>query len=225
MSQEQLAIWLDQPSGVPEAKYNLTFAWGQDGSPDQGRLHDAFEIVCERHALLTARYVAGSPELQAGAPVAATLEHQTGGDAEVLALLEEIGAASFGVDGLVRTNLIRGEQGWFWALTMHHIVSDAMTMQIVADEVERVYQGVTLPVSPPAYVEFVDQQQARLLSPEAEAQRGYWRRLPRIERVKLGAGVGRRVVRRRDFKVRPSGACGAWRVTPRRPCSAGSARP
>ena len=84
---------------------------------------------------------------------------------------------------LLRVTVIRvGSEDWRLVLSMHHIVSDGWSMQLLIEEFVQLYRGeltgqpAELPVLPFQYADYAAWQRGWLAGGEGERQLAYWRR-------------------------------------------------
>ncbi|WP_103503891.1 non-ribosomal peptide synthetase [Streptomyces sp. SM14] len=166
-------LFAEQTHGSP-GTHNVALALGLDGPLDRAALHAALETLGRRHDALrvsireedgaTAQFVADAVE--AGLTVV-DLGHI---DAESLprTLHAHYGRAqdepfALSTGPLWRTTLLRlGEERHVLLLAAHHTVADGASLDVLADEFERLYDayatGKPDPLAPPAlgYADFIE---------------------------------------------------------------------
>lgn len=76
---------------------------------------------------------------------------------------------------LLRWGLATNREGHHeLTLSVHHIVADGVSLNIILKDLSAVYNGITLTAPPLSYREFVQREQKFLESPEAAQQREWW---------------------------------------------------
>ncbi|MBK3573022.1 amino acid adenylation domain-containing protein [Streptomyces sp. MBT65] len=189
----QRRLWfLSQLPGA-NAAYNETIAFSLTGPLDIDLLSRAFDEVTDRHESLRTRLVAVAGEVHQhidppGAGFALTFEDLTAADdsaARVAArqLDEEQRPFDLEAGPLGRGRLLAvGPERHALLLTFHHSVYDGVSMNVMMDELSRIYEafaaGAPNPL-PPLAVQFADHAQTRqqaVLDGALAAQEEYWQR-------------------------------------------------
>ncbi|MDO5057609.1 MAG: amino acid adenylation domain-containing protein [Lautropia sp.] len=157
------------------------------------RLRAAIRTLHERHDLLRARFDLQARQLTLldGAPCP-TLEHRrAGGEEEALQLLSTFHARPYDVAQgplwrviMVDTQVDGADRHWL-AVSMHHAISDGVTMSRLLRELDSLLQGQALPAidTEAHYADYVDWQAHWLASADSAAARRYWsggRRIPAL---------------------------------------------
>ncbi|MEG0859820.1 MAG: non-ribosomal peptide synthetase [Pseudomonas sp.] len=184
----QNRLWLLWQLEPHSGAYNIPGALRLRGELDQAALQSSFQALVERHASL--RTVFSEVEGQALQRVLPVLEFNlqhldlSGVDSvEVLARRDAEAQQPFDLQAgpLLRVTLVRldSEEHQLW-VTLHHIITDGWSMNILIDEFSRLYaahcQG--LPVELPAlaldYADYGSWQRQWLADGEAARQLSYW---------------------------------------------------
>ncbi len=122
-------------------------------------------------------------------------------EAEMLAANEAETPFDLATWPLIRTRLLRlDEADWIWLLTLHHIVCDYWSLDLLLGELSSLYSaselGVTadLPLLPIQYADFAEWERGWLQGPVAAAHISYWRnQLAELPTVRLPADRSRPV--------------------------------
>ncbi|MBF8743711.1 non-ribosomal peptide synthetase, partial [Pseudomonas guariconensis] len=183
-------LWRLDPQG---AAYNLPSAVRLCGTLDRGALEQAFADLVERHATLRTLFVdAGEgPVGLAEAHEPLTIGYTDLGDlapelreARVQALAHEQVFAPFDLarGPLLRVSLLRlADQEHVLLLTLHHIVSDGWSMNVLIDEFRRCYaaraegSAPQLPSLPIQYADYALWQRSWLEAGEQARQVAWWK--------------------------------------------------
>ncbi|QKP81471.1 non-ribosomal peptide synthase/polyketide synthase [Pseudomonas aeruginosa] len=193
LSYAQQRMWflwhLEPQSGA----YNLPSAVRLNGPLDRQALERAFASLVQRHETLRTVFPRGADDSLAQAPLQRPLEvafEDCSGlpEAEQEARLREEAQREslqpFGLcEGpLLRVRLIRlGEERHVLLLTLHHIVSDGWSMNVLIEEFSRFYSAYAtgaepgLPALPIQYADYALWQRSWLEAGEQERQLEYWR--------------------------------------------------
>lgn len=189
LSHGQQALWFLYRSAPESAAYNTAFA-ARIASPfDCSAAQQAFQALSDRHPLLRTTF-----SVQDGEPVQRAHDRQ-----EVF--FEKIDASAWSDDELQRQvsesykrpfDLERGpvfrvavftrsDTDHVLLLAFHHIVCDAWSIWMVANEFRELYAGLELgrmpglPLLTHGYQDYARWQSALLAGPEGERQWQYWR--------------------------------------------------
>jgi amino acid adenylation domain-containing protein len=193
LSFAQQRLWFLNQLDPQSTAYNISGAVRLRGDLDVDALQRSFAEVLARHESLRTVFkeLDGEPVQRILAPAAAPLEVVDLRDLHEhlreSALHEWMGRAAHCVFDLERGPLLRAwllrlaERDQVLLLTMHHIVTDGWSMQVLAREVGTLYAGfasgtpVTLPPLPVQYADFAHWQRQWLQGEALAAQLGYWR--------------------------------------------------
>ena len=191
LSFAQQRLWfLSQMEGASEA-YNVARGLRISGPLDSVALHRALDALIARHEALRTSFVAvdGLPVLHIASPGIEfalrrhDLRGQADADGELQRLVETEAIASFDLEAgpLMRGRLIRvGQDEHLLLLTMHHIVSDAWSKEVLARDLAALYrasvlgQDQQLPALQIQYADFAAWQRRWLRDGVLQAQTGYW---------------------------------------------------
>ena len=193
----QQQLWLLDQLDPGTAAYNMPVAVRLKGQVDVPVLNAALTTVVERHETLRSRFVQvdGEPRVVIEpAPhwqikVVSLADHGSEVREKLIkemALHESDRGFDLATGPLLRTTLIKcfhdGEpEQWVFLATMHHIVSDGWSMELLIKEVGAVYAALKSNSSPmlPAlkyqYVDFAAWQRQWLQGNELNKQIDYWR--------------------------------------------------
>ncbi|WCY87275.1 non-ribosomal peptide synthase/polyketide synthase [Pseudomonas aeruginosa] len=193
LSYAQQRMWflwhLEPQSGA----YNLPSAVRLNGPLDRQALERAFASLVQRHETLRTVFPRGADDSLAQAPLQRLLEvafEDCSGlpEAEQEARLREeaqresLQPFDLCEGPLLRVRLIRlGEERHVLLLTLHHIVSDGWSMNVLIEEFSRFYSAYAtgaepgLPALPIQYADYALWQRSWLEAGEQERQLEYWR--------------------------------------------------
>src|SRR6185369_4313184 len=194
LSFAQQRLWFIDQLEPGTATYNIPLGIRLSGSLDVGALERAIGEVVRRHETLRTRFVEEEgtarqvmPEVEAvvlpvidlsGWPVA---EQET--EVQRLAVRESTQAFDLAQGPLWRVQLLRlGEAEHVLLCTMHHIVSDGWSMEILVREVSALYEAFAagrepaLAELPIQYADYAVWQREWLQGEVLEEQLGYWRK-------------------------------------------------
>jgi surfactin family lipopeptide synthetase A len=158
--------------------YNLPFILLIDGEPDLVQLQNAFQSLIARHEILRTCFV-----LEGDEPVQVVLD-------EVELRLRQVFLAADDLDqyvrsfvrafDLTRAPLLRVELAavddgrQVLLLDIHHIVADAMSLQVIARELSALLAGEQLAAPALQYRDYAVWQQRQLTGVRLAEQRQYW---------------------------------------------------
>ncbi|MFJ4258068.1 amino acid adenylation domain-containing protein, partial [Pseudomonas monteilii] len=193
LSYAQQRMWflwqLDRHSGA----YNLPMAVRLNGELSVTALEQAFVAMLQRHETLRTTFAQGVDEQLRQVPGQAMLrvEHidlcDVAGQAQeqrMCQLAEEEALRPFDLETgpLLRVTLLKlGAQAHVLLLTLHHIVADGWSMNVLIDEFLQCYDAFeqgrqpALSALPIQYVDYALWQRKWLEAGEQERQLGYWR--------------------------------------------------
>lgn len=194
-SYAQQRMWFLWQLDPHSAAYNLPGAVGLDGPLDRTALGQALQALAQRHETLrTTLRLEGEQGLRqvvAEHPLTVEFEDLAGLDASagehaVQARAQEQAQQPFDLEQgpLWRVRLLRlGAERHVLLLTLHHIVSDGWSMNVLIDEFIRCYdafsQGQPMPLEalPIQYSDYALWQRAWLEAGEQERQLAYWQQV------------------------------------------------
>jgi len=183
-------LWQLDPQG---AAYNLPMAVRLHGPLDLAALQQAFDALVARHETLRTRFVADGDDVrQQVDAVAAPLQlrqdalaslDETARQAAIERIAEAEALAPFDLASgpLLRVRLLQlAAQEHVLLLTLHHIVADGWSMNVLIDEFLHLYEAAvagteaTLDALPIQYRDFALWQRSWLAAGEQERQLAYW---------------------------------------------------
>jgi len=187
--QRMWVLWQLDPKG---GAYNLPGAVRLKGALDEAALEQAFASLLERHQALACVFRQQDDErlAQVYRPAAPQVLRADlsglpagEGEAQVRAEVEAESLRPFDLEHgpLLRIRLLKlAEQEHVLLLTLHHIVSDGWSMNVLIDEFSHCYdafaagQQPQLPALPIQYVDYALWQRRWLEAGELERQLAYW---------------------------------------------------
>ncbi|KAB0596434.1 non-ribosomal peptide synthetase [Cupriavidus gilardii] len=183
-------LWKLDPAG---SAYHLAGMLRLRGQVDDGALQRTFDALVERHeSLRTTFHQDGEQAVQrihppASPPIAVSDLRDidpTQRDAAVQSLVDAEAQGPFDLEQgpLLRVRLLRlADDDHILLVTMHHIVSDGWSMNVVIDEFARLYAGFVsgqppqLAPLPIQYADYAAWQKQWLEAGELERQLRYWK--------------------------------------------------
>ncbi len=193
LSFAQQRLWFIDRLQPGSPAYNIPFALRLKGALDVGALERSLAEIVRRHETLRTRFATVDEEpvqvVDPAGPVAIPLHDlgdlpETAREAEVrrLAVEEALRPFDLAAGPLLRAVLVRaGADDHTLLFTLHHVVADGWSMQVLAREVSGLYAAFTegrdpaLPALPVQYADFAVWQRGRLSGDVLEAQLAYWR--------------------------------------------------
>ncbi|MEW5931800.1 MAG: condensation domain-containing protein, partial [Gemmatimonadota bacterium] len=191
LSFAQQRLWLMDRIEPGSPAYNMHFALRLRGALDADALRAALDALVERHETLRTTFEerAGVPVQVVHPPAPAALRvvdlhdaPDAEAEAERLAAEEALLPFDLETGPLLRCALLRlGEDDHVLCLTLHHVVSDGWSMQVLVREVGALYAAFGrgeepgLPELPVQYADFAVWQRAWLGGEALEERIGYWR--------------------------------------------------
>jgi len=194
LSFAQERLWFFDQLNPGSPVYNLFTGARAKGALNPATLQQCFGDVVRRHETLRATFatVEGQPVQvvkRAASPVLAYVDlsglsaEEFEVQAQRLAIQEARRPFDLARGPLLRVTLLgRNSREHILLLTMHHIISDAWSMGLLADEVARLYQAFStgvpspLPDLPIQYSDFAAWQRSWLQGEVLESQLDYWQR-------------------------------------------------
>ena len=189
----QERLWFLQQLYPDNAAYNIPAAFRLRGPLAADALREALSEIVRRHPILRTRFPSrGGRPVQDIAPAVdvelavTSLETlpEAEREAKALALARELGRRPFdlAVDAPFRSALVRlSEDEHVLVLAMPHIVADAWSIDILAREIDTLYDalrrgvGPALPELPVSYADFARWQRQWLQGRVLEKQLSYWK--------------------------------------------------
>ncbi|HEX8171688.1 MAG TPA: amino acid adenylation domain-containing protein [Thermoanaerobaculia bacterium] len=186
LSHAQRRLWVLDQLGLQPLAYSLPAAFVLDGALDVEALRRAFTALVNRHESLRTTIVEidGEPRQRVHDAADFRLEvidlsDSSDAEAEARELAREQAARPFdlGRGPLLRATLVRldGRRHVLLA-NLHHIVSDAWSITVIARELSQLYRGETPAPLRLQYRDFAAWQNAQVESESGLAARDYWHR-------------------------------------------------
>lgn len=191
-SHTQKRIWLASRTREGSAVYNIATSVWLEGRLDPSALKAALQMLVERHESLRTVFVMAKGELRQQvrpveqAAISITeidLSHDPAGEAEAVARARRLSAAPLDLahGPLFAALLIQtAEARHLLALNLHHMVGDAWSLEVIFDELLKLYAAKVEdrpPLLAPLTIQYRDYaawHNRRLVSPEAKKERDYW---------------------------------------------------
>ena len=192
LSHGQKRLWIQEQLQPGLVAYSRPIAFEWKGELNQVALEHAFEEVVARHESLRTVFVVveGEPrqrilsvEEAAFVPHYQDLRSQADPEQVAIKLADEQASAAFDLSQgpLLRVKLLQtDEQTYCLLLTIHHIISDEWSMQVLVREVLSLYgayhEGLPSPLSalPIQYKDYAAWQQGQLSGAALLAHQQYW---------------------------------------------------
>ncbi|WP_354359826.1 amino acid adenylation domain-containing protein, partial [Variovorax boronicumulans] len=193
LSYAQQRLWfLEQLSG-PSPTYLVSDAWRLRGRLDRAVLESALQALTTRHESLRSTFVEvdGTPQLRlldAAHRVPLAYEDLSDRHDGPSALRERLAAEAMTPFDLARGPLLRarllrlGENEHVLALTLHHIVYDGWSANVLAQDLQALYAACltgradSLPQLPLQYPDYAAWQRRWLSGERLQEQAAYWQR-------------------------------------------------
>ena len=173
----QARLWLVEQVGAGQGTYHVPRVWRLRGPLDRDRLEASIRQLVERHDVLRARFVLrdGEPWMDVVDDVPFELATDPGGWDE---LHEEI-RRPFDLEAgpPFRARMIRLDvDDHLLVLTLHHLVCDGPSMDLIERELGAGWAGRRLPDLPVTFADHARWQRDALDGPHAEELVAFWRR-------------------------------------------------
>ncbi|QRO01822.1 amino acid adenylation domain-containing protein [Archangium violaceum] len=176
-AQRQLFIAQEQ-GGAGDTRYHMTGALALSGPLDVARLESALRTLVQRHEAFRTSFafVEGEVVQRVAPSVPFSLERPAaGGELPELAR-RFVRPFDLGSAPLFRAGLVEREGAPALLLVdLHHIISDASSVERVLAELVALYEGKELPAPGPRPRDFASWQLSRLETPELVAHGEYWK--------------------------------------------------
>ncbi|HEV2733203.1 MAG TPA: amino acid adenylation domain-containing protein, partial [Longimicrobiaceae bacterium] len=193
LSFAQQRLWLVDRLEPGSAAYNMPFALRLRGVPDVAALRRALDALVARHETLRTVFAeqGGAPVQVIHPPAPVDLEEldlrelpeaEREAEAQRLAAAEAMLPFDLARGPLLRSTLLRlGEDDRVLCFTLHHVVSDAWSMQVLVREVSALYaaahrgEAAPLPELPVQYADYAVWQRSWFSGAVLDEQIGYWK--------------------------------------------------
>ncbi|MEX3526072.1 MAG: amino acid adenylation domain-containing protein [Burkholderia sp.] len=188
VSYAQRRQWVLAQLSPDNRAYHVLGGLWLTGEVDAAALREAFAAIVARHAVLRTRFVANQAgEVEAFIDEAISLDWcaETVADNALEAAARSLADEPFDLAAgpLLRAALYRGEGAGrhLLAVSMHHIVSDGWSVQVLLEELVTRYRARVLGETQPAaelpiqYADYAAWQRDWLAAGERERQLGYWK--------------------------------------------------
>jgi len=170
LSFAQQRLWFLESLQPGTPLYNLPQIWHLKGPLSVPKLEEALGALVRRHESLRTVFTAEGQVVQPAVPGPLPLPWIEDLDAEIRRPFD------LQQGPLFRAALVRlGEEEHRLLLSMHHIVSDGASMDVLARELSLLYRGEALPPLPVQYADFAVWQRSWLEGEVLERHLGWWR--------------------------------------------------
>lgn len=192
LSFAQQRLWfLDQLEGAANPTYIIPAAYRLSGMVQAGALEQALNAIVQRHETLRTAFpaVAGKPSQLIHDRLPLSLNRvDLSRDNRQASLQQCLAAEAMHAFDLARGSLFRatlytlGEREHVLLLTLHHIIADAWSLEVMLRELDRFYtafvQGVPagMPELSVQYADFALWQREWLQGERLDAQTAYWKK-------------------------------------------------
>ncbi|MBN2862730.1 MAG: amino acid adenylation domain-containing protein [Bacteroidales bacterium] len=178
LSSAQLRLFLLDKMLGPNIIYNIPAVYSVDSGLDRERLHEAFQKLVERHETLRTSIVMKDDKAfqKIHNHVHLPMEYFKCTNEEASAVISKfVRPFDLSEAPLIRVGYIEtGESTGIFLFDMHHIISDGVSMGILAKEVFQYYNGIKLAPLGIQYKDFSQWQNGLLESGQMQKQEDYW---------------------------------------------------
>ncbi|HUJ60961.1 MAG TPA: amino acid adenylation domain-containing protein, partial [Kofleriaceae bacterium] len=165
----QLSTW--------STAYNIPFAWELAPGVDPDRLARALEQLVARHAALRAAFTIedGVPQQRFDDTARLAVQRLEVEDANLRGALEHlVQPFELARPPLVRAAILRSETRQVLALDVHHIVADGLSVRLLLDDLEQLYDGKALPPPSPTFADYASWEASEAGRAAKQAERAWW---------------------------------------------------
>ncbi|WP_338552864.1 amino acid adenylation domain-containing protein [Paenibacillus sp. KS-LC4] len=178
VSSAQKRLYILQQLDGAEQSYNMPGIMKLDGILDRERLEEAFRLLIARHETLRTGFVLvdGEPVQRIYPQAELILEHRKVSDEEAQEAMRHFARAfDLGQPPLLRAGLLElSKESQLLLLDMHHIISDGVSVDILVEELVRLYGGEELPELRIQYKDYAVWQQSEAQRERLNKQGAYW---------------------------------------------------
>ena len=180
-SSAQKRLYILNQLAPSDVQYNVPWALEVIGSFDRERWERAFHALISRHESLRTSFTLVDDEIVQKVHPAVPFAFQSSrSDGTSLAqqIKSFVRPFDLAATPLLRATVVeRGPANHALIVDMHHIVADGISVEIMLDELCRLYRGETLPPPSIQYKDYAAWQLARSKSKTVQAQGTYWAKL------------------------------------------------
>ncbi|MBG9732731.1 condensation domain-containing protein, partial [Paenibacillus alvei] len=178
LSSAQKRLYVLQQLEGAELSYNMPAALRLTGTLDRQRLEAALQALIARHESLRTAFAAvdGEPMQRIVEAPGFTVAYEEARGAEAQAFIRRfLRPFDLGVAPLLRTTLVRlDEADHLLLFDMHHIISDGTSMNILVQELTKLYAGEELEPLRLQYKDYALWQQGYRQSAAYRKMESYW---------------------------------------------------
>ncbi|WP_054740681.1 non-ribosomal peptide synthetase [Cellulosilyticum ruminicola] len=178
LSSAQKRIYVVNSLMPDSTAYNVPFTGIIEGKLEKEMLEQAFNKLIQRHEALRTSFmlVDGQPMQQIAEKVDFSLAYEEASDEELDIIIEHmIEPFDLSCAPLIRSKLVKlGEEKYAIIIDLHHIITDATSMNILIGELLELYKGESLEPLEIQYKDFATWQNKLLQSEAIKKQEAYW---------------------------------------------------
>ncbi|WP_036694188.1 condensation domain-containing protein, partial [Paenibacillus tyrfis] len=178
VSSAQKRLYILSQLGDGGISYNMPGIMTVEGSLDRERLEEAFRKLIQRHETLRTSFdvVNGEPQQKVHPEVAFEVEYNQASQEEAEEHIRRfIRPFDLAQAPLLRVGLIQlKENEHILLFDMHHIVSDGVSIGILVEEFNRLYEGKDLSPLRIQYKDYASWQQSQVHNQQMIKQEAYW---------------------------------------------------
>ncbi|MFJ7185387.1 amino acid adenylation domain-containing protein, partial [Lysinibacillus xylanilyticus] len=179
LSRAQNRLFIMNQVNSEDTSYNMPLVYTVEGKLDVKQLEDAFEKLVNRHEILRTSFsiINGQPVQIVNNKVKSKVKiiNQNDNESLINILTQEIEPFNLSESSLIKMTFINSAQGISaLMLDMHHIISDGISMEIIIDELIKLYFNKPLPPVEVQYKDYCIWQQEILQSEEMKKMEVYW---------------------------------------------------
>ena len=172
----QLRIYAVHQLSSWSTAYNIPFAWELAPELDLDRLARALAALVPRHHALRARFVERAGEvIQDFTDCTLEVARIEVEDASLRATLERFTRPfDLAVAPLVRAAIITTPARRVLALDVHHIVADGLSVRLLLEDLEALYQGSAEPLTGPTFADYAHWEAGEGGAAQRALERTWW---------------------------------------------------
>ena len=178
VSSAQKRIWLLQNFNLKSTGYNISNVLIVEGDINKQSMETALEALIARHEVLRASFatIGGEIVQRVAANVQLAINYAESPEADLEVVIKDfIQPFDLSKAPLLRVGLIKvGATRHYLLFDTHHIISDGISMSLLAKEFMAFYNGEELPKLRLGYKDFSEWQNAFLKSEAIKRQEQYW---------------------------------------------------
>ncbi|WP_027338802.1 non-ribosomal peptide synthetase [Halonatronum saccharophilum] len=179
LSSAQERIMLETEFDQSSTSYNEPFGILIEGKVDINKLELIFKKLIKRHESLRTGFevINGEFVQKIYQEVPFEIKYMEKAESEIDNILEELGKVfDLSNPPLLRVNLVKvGEDKYYLLIVLHHIIMDGASLDIMVEEMKKLYEGDELLALNKTYKDYAVWQREQLSNAEViEKQKKYW---------------------------------------------------